>query len=945
MTNGSQPQGKPGLSRALLAAAIVLLALLAATFASARLALAATGSVTLGSHGNVSYPTSWNSTREYFDTATGNAVYCVNPQLAGNPGGTYGKQEVTGNSSYTAAQIANALYVSYGAPGFDASLWPATNWNGNAMGASDYVVASHILLADMYQGDYNVAMSGSTEAFREWAKQILSYGSDQDNVEGKVARGETPAAPAGFHAFTLNPGNPDGMQSYLGFDYASISLTKASANTSITDGNGCYSLAGAKYGVYADKEATQSTGYSLVTDESGNATLSSDGGTGGALDPGTYYVKEIAPSKGYFLDTSVYTVEVSSGVARLDVQEQPGNDPSWALVQKVDAEGNPGAIGAATLSGAQFTVKYYDNTDGDVSGDAIRTWIFQTNKNGFVVYGDPDYYVSGDPMYTDASGNVVMPVGTYAIQETKAPAGYAISDSAIHVATVTLDGTGAVTWANKDGWNNHAAVTASGRGVADQALRQDLRFTKKDASTMETMPNTAFLLIANSDADGDGAHEAHVVVTDENGSLDTSAFSNDQRTNANDAALSGATSTTDEAGRIVCDLSGATIDESKLSGASGVWFTGRTDNTTSAQEGLASLPYDTYTVQELPTSANKGRGLVTFTVHVTPSAASRQGKVINMGTVDDPPISIRTTALGKDTGTHETLASATTTVEDTVGYEGLITGKKYVVTGYLHLRGTDGTDEGILLKDGTSVSESDLTDSMDPVTASTTFTPTTSSGTVVLDFTFDATKLGGRTVVAFESLSQDGKSVAAHADIADDDQSVTVPKIGSSATVDGSKSVDAGTVTVTDTISYEGLAPGSTYTATGHMVDSKGKRISDDVSVQFTPKKSSGTMDVRMEGIDASDLGGKTMVAYERVTDASGHVVAKHEDLSDESQTISVNQPKTSPSTSTTKTASKAETMPQTGVDGALAIALVALGAAVVGYGAYRFRKSRAHRK
>ena len=49
-------------------------------------------------------------------------------------------------------------------------------------------------------------------------------------------------------------------------------LQKTSSNTSITDGNGNYSIAGATYGVFADKDCTKQLA-TLTTDENGNTDV------------------------------------------------------------------------------------------------------------------------------------------------------------------------------------------------------------------------------------------------------------------------------------------------------------------------------------------------------------------------------------------------------------------------------------------------------------------------------------------------------------------------------------------------------------------------------------------------------------------------------------------------------------------------------------------------
>ena len=49
-------------------------------------------------------------------------------------------------------------------------------------------------------------------------------------------------------------------------------LQKTSSNTSITDGNGNYSVAGATYGVFSDKDCTKQLA-TLTTDENGNTDV------------------------------------------------------------------------------------------------------------------------------------------------------------------------------------------------------------------------------------------------------------------------------------------------------------------------------------------------------------------------------------------------------------------------------------------------------------------------------------------------------------------------------------------------------------------------------------------------------------------------------------------------------------------------------------------------
>lgn len=78
-----------------------------------------------------------------------------------------------------------------------------------------------------------------------------------------------------------------------------VQLMKTSANPSITDGNSCYSLAGAVYGVYTDLSFTNQIG-TLTTDEWGNSNLLE-------VAAGTYQVRETVAPQGYALDDNVYS--------------------------------------------------------------------------------------------------------------------------------------------------------------------------------------------------------------------------------------------------------------------------------------------------------------------------------------------------------------------------------------------------------------------------------------------------------------------------------------------------------------------------------------------------------------------------------------------------------------------------------------------------------------
>ena len=257
---------------------------------------------------------------------------------------------------------------------------------------------------------------------------------------------------------------------------------------------------------------------------------------------------------------------------------------------------------------------------------------------------------------------------------------------------------------------------------------------------------------------------------------------------------------------------------------------------------------------------------------------------------------IHTTATDEG-GMHEhqlTDADSQMAITDTVSYEGLTPGTEYVATGTLHLVNDDGTDGG-------TVKDSDGKD----VTASATFTPEASDGTVEVQFTFDATQLAGRTVVAFEDVSRDGVTVATHADVTDEGQSVHFIDIHTTATdkADGDHEITAAqTQTVVDRVEYTNLVPGKEYTITGtlHLVnedgtdagvlsDASGNKVT--ATKTFTPETPDGYVDVEFT-FDATGLAGRKVVAFEDLSTA-GVSVATHADITDEGQTVTVATPET----------------------------------------------------
>ncbi len=240
----------------------------------------------------------------------------------------------------------------------------------------------------------------------------------------------------------------------------------------------------------------------------------------------------------------------------------------------------------------------------------------------------------------------------------------------------------------------------------------------------------------------------------------------------------------------------------------------------------------------------------------------------------EPKIGTTATANGE----HSAEPVGEITIIDTVKYSGLIPGKEYTVKGVLMDK---ATGKPLMVNDK-------------EITAEATFRASKAEGTIDIPFTFDASALAGKTVVAFETLYRDKLEVCAHADIEDEDQTVTFsekPEIKTTATVNGEKKAEPkGEVTIKDTVSYTGLTPGKTYKLSGVLMDKNtgGKLLVDGKEItsekEFTPENANGTEEITFT-FDASDLAGKSVVVFETLTH-DGEEVAVHADITDEGQTV-----------------------------------------------------------
>ena len=823
-----------------------------------------------------------------------------------------------------------------------------------------------------------------------WQRLSVHLGWKCDNV--RASYDEIPKATqdevfAGAKAFVKeNKGRYDcggyiysGKGQELGQFWAKLAvgnatLKKTSDNSSITDGNWIYSITGATYGVYADKDCKNQLA-TLTTDESGNTETVE-------VRTGTLYIKELSAPAGYKVDKNVYTLKVEAGkTATLNVSDTPKATDTLIELFKIDMETQKhNAQGDASLEGAEFTWKYYDGfyTKDNLPAEATRTWvtktIAETDSEGAVHYVTrlaDKYKVSGDSFYTQAGKNV-LPLGTLTVEETKAPDGYLLDG-----AYMQADGSEEqikglyVTQIVEDG--DLAILSGSNKyKVSDKVIRGGVKIQKRDLETGDTsgqgnatlkdaefsitslndspvlvegklykknevvkkirtgidgiastsadlLPYGNFRIVESEAPEGyltDGAKPIDFSIT-ENGKIvdltgkDTSIYNQVKRGDIEGVKIGAGThqrladvpfritsKTTGESHVVVTDKNGQFSTSSDWashkhntnagqSSEDGIWF-----GTSEPDDSKGALPYDTYIIEELRCESNKGFQLIPpFEIIV-----SRNNLVIDLGTLTDDyeeEISIHTTATSED-GKKSVVAGKKVTIIDTVKLDGLKKGTKYQLKGWQMIK----DENAELVIDGKRVENS------------YTFTANDKDMKIEMEYTFNASALGGKDLVTFEELydlsdKDEPVKVAEHKDIEDDGQTVSIKeriiKIHTRATdPEGEKSIVAGNkVTVIDTVKLDNLEIGTEYQLTGwQMLKEENAELLIDgkrVENSYTFTADNEDMEIEMEyTFNASALGGKNLVTFEELYDMTDKEnpkkVAEHKDISDEGQTVLITE-------------------------------------------------------
>ena len=592
-----------------------------------------------------------------------------------------------------------------------------------------------------------------------------------------------------------------------------------------------YSLAGAEYYVSKNRDGS---GYV------GMFTTKEDGSTDPIeLDAGRYYVKEVKAPKGYALDTEIYTVDVSSGnTSWVTSKDEPLFDPVAIMLFKT-SDGESYLNTDKDMSGAEFEISYYDemfdNADEAANKAPVRKWVLQTQKNAntnkYQASLRDKYKVAGDDFFKNEQGAIVIPRGTITIREIKAPKGFKV-DPSIYVTHI-----------DNDLHSNDKLVYNFGNAPeqVNKPLVPKIGTTAMDVSTTDNV----------------GSHGKKVKLVDK--------VSYKQLSEGETYTVKG--KLIDKATGQPLIVNGKEVTAEKT-------FTVTKNNSTITGDGASGSVDLEY---EVDSTVLAGKTTVVFE-HLYYDGK----KIAAHADIDDEGQSVHfpkigTTAKSAETDAKQGMPRENETIVDTVKYDNLIIGKVYTVKGKLMDKAT-----GQPLKD----------EHGNEITASKTFTATSKSGSVDLEYTYNSLNRQGKTTVVFEDMYHNDKLVATHSDINDEGQSIDYPNIHTKADVKQIGKLKDGNITIVDKVFYKNLTIGKVYTVKGKLMDKatgqpllvNGKEVT--ASKTFTATRNTGSIDMEFT-LPAKALQGKTTVVYEDMYN-DGVKIATHSDITDRNQTVSI---------------------------------------------------------
>ncbi len=506
------------------------------------------------------------------------------------------------------------------------------------------------------------------------------------------------------------------------------------------------------------------------------------------LPYGNYEIIEQCTAYGYVLDSAPIAFKVDGSKTVVTVEKH--NMPQKGIV-------------TISKSGEVFF--------SAVESDGVYSFVFADKGLAGAVYEitaaediiTPDgtlRYAKGtvvDTVTTDESGDAAskpLYLGKYTVRETKAPYGMVLNNEAKSVELTYAGETVKLTETSAEFYNERQKAEVSlskilGKdetfGIGNNGEILSVQFGLYAAEDLfaadgSFVPNNGLLEIANCDENGNVTFKTDIpvgaklyvkeIATDSHYILSDEKYPVTFDYAGQDTALVEIKANGGEAIKndiLYGTVKGLKIDretEKPIVGAKfGLFRSDETEFTAenalltaeSGEDGVftfENVPYGNWLIKELRPADGYLENNKIYPVRI-----SENGQTIGITVFNDriPEIETKATVNGEKTATAE----GDITIEDIVSYKHLIPGKAYTVKGIL----MDKSTGKAFLIDGKEL------------TSEVTFTSEESCGEVTVRFTFDGSKITKQTdLVVFETLYHDGAELAAHADIEDDGQTVTL---------------------------------------------------------------------------------------------------------------------------------------------------------------------------
>lgn len=648
-----------------------------------------------------------------------------------------------------------------------------------------------------------------------------------------------------------------------------------------------FDLSGAQYQLWTNKACTKK-----ATDVNWNnavLTTKADGTTNKlTMEVGDYYLTEIQkPAKGYGLEidkttgkAAIHKETIKKDKTTTASYEEPV-DITKVYVKKVDGSGK--ALSGAKLRiydgntavGAEWTS---DGKDHEIEGlTQGKTYTLRelSAPAGYDIADDVSFVVNAAETTTVTMKNIPVTVGTAAKSaSTNNQRGVRKPDEKI-TDTVTM--TGLVTGRSyklvgklmskktgqmvKDKNNNDVTVTTDPFQATEATMTKSIDFVFDSEKLAENDSVVAFeTLYRTTPVNGETVPATGVELAKHEDINDTA-----QTVTYPDVPVTVKKMDT-AAGKA---LSGAKLQIVQGSTVKAEWTTDGKDHVIRNLEAgdyilrEISAPYSYETADDVKFSFD---GVNAKTV-----------------TMNDAPVTVRTTAVSKSTGRHIGLRKAGEVITDTVHMTGLISGRKYKLTGQL-----------INKENGSAIKGS---------SASKEFTATADVMDVPVDLALDPALIAGDgNVVASETLYRISKvhsetvplELQKHHDLNDAGQTVIYPLISTTA------SIQKDNREVKDIIEYKNLLPDMKYVFKGWLVDTvTGEKVpeSDGRTEMKTGSETSGKAEMILKTDKYDSMSGHSMTAFEElymIENVNGTekeiLIAEHKDQKDGKQTVEIFQ-------------------------------------------------------